>query len=1018
MYEDEQDYDISKAGETTFTVPLNISVYPYTEYTTRNLVITKGDSKLKQISVSVKDNDEAVSRRIAANDYGEYVAVIPEENTSEYVTVSLNAPSDGYVLELYRQGTKLATGVADEDTGSFERRIDLYNVENLNNARNELTIYVSDGQGNEALYPLWLNKVSSNTAVKTVIAQRGTSEESVAGNNTDTSSNCDSHEVEITDSAQTVKLYIEAEDPTATVKVGTKSRVGSIEISVPVSTGRSSYDVDFDIISTATDENGIAISQAHKVTLVRQSDVAELESVVVNDTNVVASGTSYNAHNLTSETANVVLKAKNNGRIEVIDRLENVLASDDTTSDSVWTDSDMPLENGETTKYVVRVTSQSGRKSVDYMLVLERADYVGGLEFLKTKLADEDDYTTLTADSKGIYTLQIDQDDETIDIWTKALASNAEVTMTLPTLIGGNVDYMTVPTSGMSEFNTETDWSRDVYLRKDIKEFYIPVYVAVPNSKYSYRYTLKLERQNLNIGEVKVYAEDMDNELAVATTDKNGNDVYELIVSEDKTNVHVKVTASGNNAMVSGDYASVGAALPNSAVNNSVFEKEEWALNGEVTTFEFKIRAEDADENTYNTIYLNVYKANEDTDLEKVEVRYTRNNVEGTVQAVKGENGEYNAWISSDKTSDVLVDLIAQAANAGAMVQIDGNTVASRHTDVLEDVSAPVTAKKITVVSSNGQAKAEYKVNVYIANLELKTVDASGNSYYPTTVSESIDGRAADVYEIFIDGNYTDIRIEASDVNAELTTGILPDTAPEPNATSSNSYYNSSLALKDGYAEIQVNVGNANIPSSFNNISYVRIYKKDDNNNLDYIDLTYEDAKGDEIVVRAEKVDDDTYAAIVDENVSLTDIKAKAESNSAKVQIEPNTTYKTSYDEYKEYQLTSDEQNVNINVKPSSGTNDKTYTLTIYRANTSLESVKVDGTEEIGNVKKEVINGSTADVYEATVTTDKADLYVKAVSDSALVNVSANGTKAEDTASNIWTISGYEIIDNFNQTIK
>ena len=46
----------------------------------------------------------------------------------------------------------------------------------------------------------------------------------------------------------------------------------------------------------------------------------------------------------------------------------------------------------------------------------------------------------------------------------------------------------------------------------------------------------------------------MDNELAVATTDKNGNDVYELIVSEDKTNVHVKVTASGNNAMVSGDY--------------------------------------------------------------------------------------------------------------------------------------------------------------------------------------------------------------------------------------------------------------------------------------------------------------------------------------------------------------------------------------------------------------------------------------------------------------------------------
>lgn len=102
--------------------------------------------------------------------------------------------------------------------------------------------------------------------------------------------------------------------------------------------------------------------------MVRQSDVAELESVVVNDTNVVASGTSYNAHNLTSEIANVVLKAKNNGRIEVIDRLENVLASDDTTSDSVWTDSDMPLENGETTKYVVRVTSQSAESQLTICL--------------------------------------------------------------------------------------------------------------------------------------------------------------------------------------------------------------------------------------------------------------------------------------------------------------------------------------------------------------------------------------------------------------------------------------------------------------------------------------------------------------------------------------------------------------------------------------------------------------------------------------------------------------------------
>jgi hypothetical protein len=927
MYSDEQDYDISAAGTSDIIVPLRVSTYPYEEYTTRPLVIKRGASNLKQISVYVQDDDNEASRNVSANDYGEFIALIPAENDKEYVTIQLNGSSENYTLGLYRQGTEIAAGTLVSET-SMIYRIESAEVNNLTEDRNQLTISVSDGNGNEALYPLWLNKISSNTAVKTIIVQRGTSDEYEAEDNTDTSASCDSHNVQINDSVQKVKVYIEAEDPTSTVRVGTKSRVGSIEVEVDANS-----DVSFDIIATATDDTGANIVQTHTIVLTRESDAAELESVVVNGVNIEASGTSYNALNLTGTTADVVLKAKNYGTIEVLDKNKLTLESDDLSSTSIWTDSDMALDNGETTKYVVRVTSQSGIKTVDYMLVLERDDYVGGLEFLKTKLGGETEYTALTEEEYGVYTQIISETDTKLDIDVKTLDSDAVLTLILPTENDGN--YTKTRTN---EFNSETDFDgKEIYLNPQIKTIYIPITVTLPwvdsdsGEVDEYRYTLKLVRKNLNIGDIKVYAGDLTTELTKAYDDENGNAVYEKTISGTET-IDVKVTASGKGAMVSGDYASVGAPVPISTQHNTLFEKTAWELTGEKTVYEFKIRAEDAEEDNYTTVYLNVYKASNNTALESVEIGYEHNGVQGTVKAVKTSDNTYEAWLSSSDAT-MPVDLKATSESAGATVQIDGNEKGTRNVDTQKNVTTPITSKKITVTASDGTTTAEYELKVHLYDLELISVKSDTVEYHPAKLTEQIDGRAVDIYEIYTELDYAELELTANASNARVTAGTVPTGAADPDITDSNTFYRAAYELNaDGYTEIQVKVGMENVPNEFNNIAYLRIYKKSSDNSLDYIDVTYEDSEGNTLVVRAEATGDGTYAVIVPEDSSEVDIKAVAAAVASKVKIEPHTSSKPSYDEYTDYKLTADKTDINIDVSPSSQTDDKTYVLTIYRA--------------------------------------------------------------------------------------
>jgi hypothetical protein len=377
------------------------------------------------------------------------------------------------------------------------------------------------------------------------------------------------------------------------------------------------------------------------------------------------------------------------------------------------------------------------------------------------------------------------------------------------------------------------------------------------------------------------------------------------------------------------------------------------------------------------------------------------------VNAVKTDDNTYEAWISTSE-AEKLVDITAVSESLGAMVQIDGNAEAARHIDTQSGVTAPVNAKTITVTATDG-TEAEYALNVHLIDLELKSVQSDGAEYHPTTLTEIVDGKATDIYEIYTEKDYTELEIIAKADNANLTAGMLPDGAAEPTTNDSNRYYRPTYALnEEGYTEIQVKVGMENIPSEFDNIAYLRIYKMDDNNNLDYIDVTY-DNNGESFVTRAEAIGDNAYAVIVPEGSAEVDIKAVAESKSTKVSIAPHTTAKTSYDEYEDYQLKSDKTNVDINLYPSSGDNNAKYTLTIYRANTDLESVKVAGKELHPTVKTEVLNGTTIYVYEVAVEAEQASIFTKAVSNTALVNVSEDGALADNSASSIWQTSSYEI---------
>ncbi|MBQ3461526.1 MAG: hypothetical protein IJH36_00185, partial [Clostridia bacterium] len=634
LYYDEQDVDISTPGQTTFDIPLNISIYPYQDesgnyiYTTRILHVTKGSSALKNISVSIQENTSDEFTAVKPNDYGEYVAVIPDTVTSEYVTITLNVPTSDYDLGLYKEGVRLATGTIDLTSASANRTIWQYELSNLTADRNEFTISVSDAAGNTAMYPLWLNHVSSDTLVKNIIIQRGTSEEKQTDSGADTTDNCDSHTLTISDTIQSVKVYIEANDPTSTVRYGSKSRVGSLEITVPTTGSSAEYDVNFDIISTATDTNGVAISQTHTLKLVRLSDTAELDYVKIDGTALdLTTGSAYLADHLLGPAVEAEIKAKYNGTIEVIDKNKTSLVSDTVASADMWADIDLPLDHDiETTKYVIRVTSESGRRSADYMLFLNRENYVGGLEFLKTMLPGETDWTTLEIDSDDtsglVYTLNIGETEEMIDLWAQTLDYDATIVVTVP-----HVDHGTIMRDDTDPrihvFNTQTDTQTpaipEIALDTSIKDIYIPIYVYVPASEHSYRYTLHLARKNLNYGDITVFVSEDDgvhfNNAVFSYTDENGADVYEYILTDAALTVaDVKASADGKAAMVNGAKLPAAVEIPVKGRHNGTKLLDDSVLNtGELTSYEFRVRAEDDKATDYKKVILNVYRPNSET---------------------------------------------------------------------------------------------------------------------------------------------------------------------------------------------------------------------------------------------------------------------------------------------------------------------------------------------------------------------------------------------------------------------
>ncbi|MGN0108351.1 MAG: cadherin-like beta sandwich domain-containing protein, partial [Hominilimicola sp.] len=1022
VYEALADIDISTLTSVDeLVIPIQISTYPYlgtdTDTVVRNLVIKKGSSTLKNLSVMTKPEIDGVDEIIQPNEYGEYIRAIDADNNNTYLTVRLQASSDKYKLVLYdNSGTAIESGTYNqsegEDIKTYSYTIDSKEL-SAPDSENKFSIYVSDGIGNEAVYPLIILKASTDTSVKEVIAQRHQLNESIAENKDVSDEDCAEHVMYIDEDAVSVNMYIAANDPNAVVTYDKTSRTGELYVDISLTDGAESYRLPFTITSkTMNSITNQYISQTHYMVLIRRSSIAELESVNVNGELLENSNDSYSAKNITTETVKAIFKAAHNGTVEVFDKSgEAVPVAPDTNEGSVWTKDELPLEDGASTRYVIRVTSQDKNNSKDYMLTLEPEDFIGGLKLLEIAVDPADlsniGYIQPSRDEDGVYNYIIDETAQ--EVYVHAVAwnmdsvvsinndkTNKKYESTLKIPLNGNVT--TVPPT--------------------IKTIYIPVTVKLNSNGYVYDYVLKLERRNLNTGDITVEVGDDLNSLTSKFEVIDNNTLYSAIVAgtehEDGTvTAGVKVSAGDIYAMVAGELLSDGARVPEKTDEN-VFEKEV-VLESELTQMVFTVRAEDASADEYVTIYLDIYKANNNSALKDVTVDFERNGETVAISAQKKEADdgtiEYHTWISTE--SDV--NITAEAEALGAMVQIEGNSEAVYHIDRLENIPfAGQVEKIITVMPSDGSPAAEYKLIIHKSSMELLTLTVEGNDVLSSVKTEDEGGKFVDVYEYYTSSSVVDIFAEAQ---ASVEIGVMPGGAKNPDADSLF-VYEIKQADVNGYAEYEIKVRGEGVTDEFIKVSKLRIYNYSEDNTLSSVEISYKDKSGNVKTAKAAVTADGNYEFNLPNYVELADITATAADMGAGVKVEPNTEFNIHVDTAEDVKLASGTSVVNITVHPSAASGqDKTYTLTIYRLDTALASVVVDSAELYPTTKTETIDGVVYDLYETVVSNkESASITVKTLDGDAIVNVSADGTDPDASSTNVWTNSNYAL-DNITELV-
>ena len=601
--------------------------------------------------------------------------------------------------------------------------------------------------------------------------------------------------------------------------------------------------------------------------------------------------------------------------------------------------------------------------------------------------------------------------------------------------------------SGKGHFSLALDeltWlsKTDPYTNVTFKEVYVPVEVST--GTYTQEYIIHLVRVNndnslraINVETPDGADNDYDNEYTdpkkqlgaiLAGQDEKGNDIYRIMVDEINTIANnIIIRATDDAAMVSVSTPNGQAPNPVPGDRSQVTIRRVDLTNGEMTRFEIKVRAEDGYADQYKTSYLEIYRVNDDVGLKDVYLSFDYKgqvlDVHGVPQM--GEDGKVTyVFLLSTEYAEPVKDatLTAIANRQAALVQIQGNTAAGwgQDTRFYDSVDTSTIADGVTVTSSNGLHSANYDLKFVVVDLELMTVDVDGESCLVTDDKhgfyiETVDGVSCVVYYAIVDEevSYVTMEVEANnspanerykdqpdDSFAHLTVSELEAPAVQPTDADGSRVFRKTQRISDGErSQFEILVGNyADLTSKpytgwMTSTKYLRIYRNSSDTRPQTLTVYYVDETGKTVAVEATLDENgEQYSAFVPEYVNQTDLRVIGPSDLSYVSFpEFMDTPVRNTCSVKDFQLRGDETHTPLYVRAVDGT-EKTYDVVIYREDSTLQSVIVDGVEAEKRAEPIVMtdeDGTETEhiLYEALATDpDLADVLVKATSSRALVN--------------------------------
>ena len=346
------DYNAEEKGQTQATINAEKSSTKVTITITSQSGVTAKYYLFIRVLANNTLLDKVLVDSIEVTDFKEetmtYTAIA--DNTKDSYEVFLMAVNDQATVELYDGETLLSSGV-----GSLTDIVSLDSSEEMHSYK----VKVSLDETNYTNYTLQIIRTSNDTSLKLVevndVVRKPTDADKLV------------YEVGIPQLAETAKIKVQATNNYAKVRIGDNEEVYSgatVTINLSLLESRTTVPV----VVTAVDGTTV---DTFNILLIRQSNDADIVSLIVNDTEIENVDDVYTYYmGADEDTANVEISTaeKNSATIEVDDK-QGVEYLEFTET---FTDTTIKIEK------IVKVTSQDGTVVKEYKLVLCKKTQITG----------------------------------------------------------------------------------------------------------------------------------------------------------------------------------------------------------------------------------------------------------------------------------------------------------------------------------------------------------------------------------------------------------------------------------------------------------------------------------------------------------------------------------------------------------------------------------------------------------------------------------------------------------------